>query len=72
MPSGMSNRYFARVSWKQLTLPTESMLARSLRDNGEMYNQIKAVEEGWNATVADALDYHVVCDARMAIKRNFG
>jgi hypothetical protein len=35
--------------------PTASMLARSLRDNGEMYYQIKAAEEGWKATVAHAL-----------------
>jgi hypothetical protein len=30
-----------------------------------MYNLVKAVEEGWKGTVAEALDYHLIWDARM-------
>jgi hypothetical protein len=33
----------------------------------EMYNLIKAAEEGCKGTVADALDYHLVWDARLTI-----
>ncbi len=32
----------------------------------EMYNLVKAAEEGWKGAVADALDYHLVCDARIS------
>jgi hypothetical protein len=51
---------------------------RTARDSGfhyhyvtarEMYNLVKAAEEGWQGSVGDALDYHMVWDARMAIKQ---
>jgi hypothetical protein len=29
-----------------------------------MYNLVKAAEEGWKGSVADALDYHLMWDAR--------
>ena len=35
----------------------------------EMYNLVKAAEEGWKGTVADALDYHLVWDARRSINQ---
>jgi hypothetical protein len=31
----------------------------------EMYNLVKAAEEGWSGTVAEALDYHMVWDGAM-------
>jgi hypothetical protein len=31
----------------------------------EMYNLVKAAEDGWNGTVVDALDYHLVWDGSM-------
>ena len=30
-----------------------------------MYNLVKAAEEGWQGSVADALDYHLVWNARI-------
>jgi hypothetical protein len=33
----------------------------------EMYNLVKAAEDDWRGTVAEALDYHLVWDARMPI-----
>jgi hypothetical protein len=35
----------------------------------EMYNLVKAAEEGWRGTVADALDYHLVWNAAKPASR---
>ena len=31
----------------------------------EMYNLVKAAEDGWGGSVADALDYHLIWDELM-------
>ena len=35
----------------------------------EMYNLVKAAEDGWNGSVADALDYHLVWNGSMPANR---
>jgi len=38
----------------------------------EMYNLVKAAEEGWSGTVAEALDYHLVWERALQSARTLG
>ena len=49
--------------------PPRPEFSLPLRDRAEMYNLVKAAEEGWKGTVAEALDYHLVWDARISINQ---
>ena len=39
---------------------------------GEMYNLVKAAEEGWKGTVAEALNYHLVWERALPSSRSLG